>query len=156
MSGVNAQLDAETRQAACLLYQSLLTARTLIEQGERRVAFLEQKIAEIISSPLLQLDYAAICNPSTFEEIDLLPDLTPTFASPGILLAVAALLNAALKSRRDLLRARAEVERCVDTLLADLTKFQFPLDIQYVVDAVVVALASSPSPSSHRCQVQHP
>ncbi len=50
------------------------------------------------------------------------------------LLAVAALLNAALKSRRDLLRARAEVERCVDTLLADLTKFQFPLDIQYVVD----------------------
>lgn len=91
MSGANALLTAEMRQAAGLLYRSLLTARTLIEQGERRVAFLEQTIADVISSSsLLHLDYAAICNPSTFEGIDRLPDLTPTFASPGILLAVAA------------------------------------------------------------------
>jgi pantoate--beta-alanine ligase len=91
VSSVNTLLSPVERQAACLLYRSLLNAKTLIEQGERQVSFLERIMTDVISSsPLLHLDYAAICDPSTFEEIDQLLDLTPTFASSGILLAVAA------------------------------------------------------------------
>jgi hypothetical protein len=46
--------------------------------------------ATIASSPLLSLDYAAICDPATFVGLDLLPALTSTSASPGFLLAVSA------------------------------------------------------------------
>jgi len=46
----------------------------LIEQGERQASFLEQTMADIISaSPELRLEYAAICNPSTFDEVDPCP-----------------------------------------------------------------------------------
>lgn len=91
VSSANALLSSEARQAACLLYRALLRARALIEQGERQVSLLERTMADVITaSPLLQLEYAAICNPSTFEDIERLPDLVPTLASPGLLLAVAA------------------------------------------------------------------
>lgn len=50
------------------------------------------------------------------------------------LLIVVAMVSAALKSKRELLRAQAEVGRLVDGLAAELNKYQFPLDIQYVVD----------------------
>ncbi len=91
VSTTNYRLTSEERQAVTLLYRSLVNARTLIEQGERQAAFLEQSMADIItSSPLLRLDYAAVCNPSTFEALTRLPELIPSFASSGILLAVAA------------------------------------------------------------------
>lgn len=50
------------------------------------------------------------------------------------LLTVVALLSAALKGKRELLKAQAEAERLVDGLMTELNKYQFPLDIQYVVD----------------------
>ncbi|HBG00667.1 MAG TPA: hypothetical protein DDW87_03720, partial [Firmicutes bacterium] len=50
------------------------------------------------------------------------------------LLMVVALLSAALKGKRELLKAQTEVERMVEGLFTELEKFQFPLDIQYVVD----------------------
>lgn len=50
------------------------------------------------------------------------------------LLTVVALLSGALKGKRELLKVETEVVRRVDDLLAELEKFQFPLDIQYVVD----------------------
>lgn len=91
VSSANALLSAEERHAAPLLYRALLKARTLIEQGEREVSFLEQTMARVISSsPFLCLEYAAICNSSTFEGIEHLPGLTPPFAAPDILLTVAA------------------------------------------------------------------
>jgi pantoate--beta-alanine ligase len=87
----NVLLSPAQRQAAPLLYRALLNAKALIEQGERQVPFLKQTMAQIIaSSPLLRLDYAAICDPSTFHELDVLPDLTPTLSSPGFILSVAA------------------------------------------------------------------
>lgn len=87
----NALLSPIQRQAVPLLYRALLSAKTQIEQGERQVTFLEQTMHHVIaSSPLLRLDYAAICDPSTFAELSVLPDLTPTLSSPGFLLAVAA------------------------------------------------------------------
>lgn len=96
LSGANALLTPDERQAAPLLYRALLNAKSLIEQGERQATFLEQVMADIISSsPLLRLDYAAVCDPSTFSSIDHLPDLTPTLASSGFLLAVAAYAGSA-------------------------------------------------------------
>lgn len=87
----NVLLSPAQRQAAPLLYRALLRARSLIEQGERQAAFLEQTMTDIVtSSPLLRLDYAAVCDPSTFDEVEVLPDLNLSQASPGFLLAVAA------------------------------------------------------------------
>lgn len=87
----NALLSSTQRQAAPLLYRALLGAKAQIEQGERQVPFLEQTMISIISSsPLLRLDYAAICDASTFVALDTLPDLTPSLSSPGFVLAVAA------------------------------------------------------------------
>lgn len=91
LSSENALLTPEERQAACLLYRALQGARNLIEQGERQVALLESTMADVISSsPWLRLDYAAVCDPSTFVELSRLPNLIPPLSSPGILLAVAA------------------------------------------------------------------
>ncbi|NMB02303.1 MAG: hypothetical protein GX971_12425 [Firmicutes bacterium] len=50
------------------------------------------------------------------------------------LLGVATLLSALIQGKRELVKAEAELERCVESLLAELEKYQFPLDIQYVVD----------------------
>lgn len=50
------------------------------------------------------------------------------------LLTIVALLSAALKGKRELLKSQTEVERLVDGLMLELNKYQFPLDIQYVVD----------------------
>ena len=49
------------------------------------------------------------------------------------LLAVVALLSAALKGKRELQRTNTELDRLVEGLIADLNKYQFPLDIQYVL-----------------------
>jgi pantoate--beta-alanine ligase len=91
LSSENALLSPAERQAAPLLYRALLSAKTLIEQGERRVSVVEQAMAaNILASPLLHLDYVAICDPSTFAAVELLPMLTASKSSPGFLLAVAA------------------------------------------------------------------
>ncbi|HET8844299.1 MAG TPA: pantoate--beta-alanine ligase [Ktedonobacteraceae bacterium] len=91
VSYANSSLSTNERQAACLLYRALLIARNLIEQGEHQVAFLEQTMANVItSSPLLHLEYTAICDPSSFDPLTSLPDLTPSLSSSGFLLAVAA------------------------------------------------------------------
>lgn len=61
-------LSAAERQALSLLYQALLAAKTLIEQGERNVAVIEKAMDDVAAtSPLLKLDYALVCDPMTFE-----------------------------------------------------------------------------------------
>lgn len=91
VSCVNSALSSDERRAACLLYRALLIAKNLIEQGERQVEFLEQTMADVISSSsLLRLEYAVICDPSTFDSLLALPDLTPSLSSPGMILTVAA------------------------------------------------------------------
>jgi pantoate--beta-alanine ligase len=95
LSSANTLLSPEERRATPLLYRALLNAKTLIEQGERQVSFLESTMNDLISSsPLLHVDYVAICDPSTFVELEYLPDLTPTLSSTGFLLAVAAYAGA--------------------------------------------------------------
>jgi pantoate--beta-alanine ligase len=62
-------LTPAERQALGLLYPALLAAKALIEQGERQLAAIEKAMADqVATSPLLHLEYAAACNPVTFEE----------------------------------------------------------------------------------------
>lgn len=50
------------------------------------------------------------------------------------LLIVVALLSATLKGEEELLEAGAELEHLLSKLMFELNNYQFPLDIQYVVD----------------------
>jgi pantoate--beta-alanine ligase len=79
-------LSPAERQAATLLYPALLAAKALVEQGERRTAVLEKAMADqVAASPLLTLEYAAACDPDTFESRDTLPD-----ALTNLLLVISA------------------------------------------------------------------
>jgi|SRR6185312_5595769 len=72
-------LSTAERQALSLLYRALLTAKTLIEQGEHNTAAIEKAMADLTAtSPLLKLDYAVVCDPVTFERpADTLPGPLP-------------------------------------------------------------------------------
>lgn len=79
-------LSPVERQAAGLLYQALLAGKAIIEKGERRSATIEKAMADMLAAePLVKLDYAAICDPNTFEEVE----ATLGADLPDLLLAVA-------------------------------------------------------------------
>jgi pantoate--beta-alanine ligase len=68
ISAQNQLLSPAERLAVTILYQALLAGKALIEKGERRPAVIEKAIAKLIATePLVKLDYAAICDPETFE-----------------------------------------------------------------------------------------
>jgi pantoate--beta-alanine ligase len=61
------QLTPDERKAIGLLYPALLAAQVLIQQGERRVGIIEKAMADLAATaPLLHLDYAVACDPTTF------------------------------------------------------------------------------------------
>ena len=83
MSMRNQRLSTAERQAARALYQALLHARQLIEQGELRSQAIIQAITAMIAQePLLAFEYGALCQPETFVEV---PQ-----AAPGTLLVIGA------------------------------------------------------------------
>lgn len=87
ISDQNDLLSPAERQAVLVLYQALLAGKAVIEKGERRSAFIAKVMADLISTePLVQLDYAAVCDPHTFEELG----KTLEVILPDMLLAVAA------------------------------------------------------------------
>ncbi len=62
------RISAAKRRAFSLLYQALLLAKSMIEQGERDVAVIEKAMEDVTAaSSLLKLDFAIICDPMTFE-----------------------------------------------------------------------------------------
>jgi pantoate--beta-alanine ligase len=81
VSSRNHLLSSAERQAVRILYQALLAGKDVIEKGERRPAIIEKVMAELLATePLVKLDYAAICDPDTFDEVgetlgEILPDL---------------------------------------------------------------------------------
>lgn len=79
-------LSAAERQALSLLYQALLPAKAMIEQGVQEVAVIEKAMDDVAAtSPLLKLDYAIVCDPDTFER----PGDTLATPLPNILIQVA-------------------------------------------------------------------
>lgn len=80
-------LSPAERQAASLLYQALLAGKALIEGGERQVTAIEKAMADLIAtSPILKLEYAAVCDPGTFAG----PGEVLATPLPDILLVIAA------------------------------------------------------------------
>jgi pantoate--beta-alanine ligase len=79
-------LSLAERQAITVLYQALLAGKAVIVNGERQTAVIEKVVADLIATqPLLKLDYVAICNPDTFEEVG----ETLGIPLPDLLVAVA-------------------------------------------------------------------
>ena len=100
----NHLLSPIERQAAPLLYQALLEARALIEQGERRVAAIEQAmVAGTAAASIITVEYATMCDPATFtlagDSGDTLPD-----HPANLLLVIAAQVGALRLTDNILLR----------------------------------------------------
>ena len=86
LSSRNSYLSVEERQAALVLYRSLMKARELFEGGQRNAAkLIAAAKVEFSDQPGAKLDYFEIVNPDTLE-----PE--STVAKP-VLAAVAALVG---------------------------------------------------------------
>jgi pantoate--beta-alanine ligase len=63
-------LSQAERQAVVLIYQALLAGKSLIEKDEYNTSVIKKEVAALIATdPLLKLDYVAVCDPNTFEEM---------------------------------------------------------------------------------------
>jgi pantoate--beta-alanine ligase len=71
LSSRNTYLSPEERRAAACLYESLARAAWLVEGGERDARVLRAELARRIGAePLAGLDYVAVVDEETFEEVD--------------------------------------------------------------------------------------
>jgi pantoate--beta-alanine ligase len=71
LSSRNTYLSAEERGAASCLYEALARAAWLVEGGERDARVLRAELARRIGAePLAALDYVAVVDEDTFEEVD--------------------------------------------------------------------------------------
>jgi pantoate--beta-alanine ligase len=70
LSSRNAYLSAEERPAATVLFEALSDAATLVRQGERDGDRIRAHMARTIGAePLAQLDYAALVDDVTWEDV---------------------------------------------------------------------------------------
>lgn len=70
LSSRNQYLDPLQRQRALCLYRSLQAARRMVEGGERDADRVRQTLRHIVESEgLAKLDYAAVVDPDTLEEV---------------------------------------------------------------------------------------
>jgi pantoate--beta-alanine ligase len=84
-SSRNAHLSEEERAAARCLYEALARAAWLVEGGERDAAVLRAEMAKRIGAePLASIDYAAVVDEASFEDVDRL-------AGPGRALVAATI-----------------------------------------------------------------
>ena len=71
MSSRNTYLSDEERKAARCLYRGLQAAADLAQEGERSARRLRQElVARVIEEPLAALDYAAIVDEDSFDEVE--------------------------------------------------------------------------------------
>lgn len=71
LSSRNSYLAPHERQAATVIYQSLLLARKLYEEGTTSAEVIKKAMAQLISTePLATIDYVAITSVETLEELD--------------------------------------------------------------------------------------
>jgi pantoate--beta-alanine ligase len=72
ISSRNRYLNPEGRQAALVLSRSLRTAKELIESGQRDTAEILHKMMEVIEAqPLAKIDYIAIVDADTLDDLDI-------------------------------------------------------------------------------------
>ena len=70
MSSRNIYLSSRERQAATILFQSLMLARQLWQDGEKNTDKIQQQMTSLIQKePLAQIDYISIADAETLEEL---------------------------------------------------------------------------------------
>jgi pantoate--beta-alanine ligase len=70
MSSRNSYLDPAHRRAAPVLYRALAAARDAVRGGERDAGAVRRVLRSVIEAePLARLDYAAVADPDTFQEL---------------------------------------------------------------------------------------
>jgi pantoate--beta-alanine ligase len=75
MSSRNNYLNPEERRSALCLKKSLDLANQMFEEGERTADTIKHAINELIKThPFTEIDYVALCNPVTLEDVDSLGD----------------------------------------------------------------------------------
>ncbi len=71
ISSRNSYLNPRERQAALVLYQSLMLAKKLWQRGEKDAEKLRQEMARLIrKEPLATIDYVSIADTETLEELE--------------------------------------------------------------------------------------
>ena len=75
MSSRNTYLSSEQRQAATVLYKSLMLAEQLYGQGERNAGVILSRMTEMIEKePLAEIDYISVADTVTLQELTLIQD----------------------------------------------------------------------------------
>jgi pantoate--beta-alanine ligase len=70
MSSRNVYLSYEDRQAATVLYRSLMLAKDLYEQGERNAETIRKEMVRLIKTEeLARIDYVSVADPVTLDEL---------------------------------------------------------------------------------------
>jgi pantoate--beta-alanine ligase len=81
ISSRNALLSTQQRQAAPVLFEALSDAATRARAGERNADILKAEIARLVGAePLAKLDYVAIVDDATWEEVREIPHPHPSRA----------------------------------------------------------------------------
>jgi len=71
MSSRNKYLTPDERKAALCLFRSLMQAKELLRQGERKTAEILRKVMSIIEAEqLAEIDYVKICDVKTLKDIE--------------------------------------------------------------------------------------
>jgi len=71
MSSRNKYLTPDERKAALCLFRSLMQAKELLRQGERKTAEILKKVMSIIEAEqLAEIDYVKICDVKTLKDIE--------------------------------------------------------------------------------------
>jgi pantoate--beta-alanine ligase len=70
MSSRNVYLSYEDRQAATVLYRSLMLAKDLYDQGERNAETIRKEMVRLIKTEeLAKIDYVSVADPVTLDEL---------------------------------------------------------------------------------------
>ncbi len=92
MSSRNTYLSPEERKSAIALYKALNLAEELINQGERRVATLKEKLKEFIESyPYTKVQYIEFVQPETLKEVERVDE--PTLLALAVFVGKARLID---------------------------------------------------------------
>jgi len=92
MSSRNTYLSPEERKSAIALYKALNLAEELINQGERRVATLKEKLKEFIESyPYTKFQYIEFVHPETLKEVERVDE--PTLLALAVFVGKARLID---------------------------------------------------------------
>jgi pantoate--beta-alanine ligase len=92
MSSRNTYLSPGERKSAIALYKALNLAEELINQGERRVAALKEKLKEFIESyPYTKVQYIEFVHPETLKEVERVDE--PTLLALAVFVGKARLID---------------------------------------------------------------